>query len=237
MVSGCSFAGGGVGRFESGTHEARYSSSSSSSMSEKLLRMERAGEAMLVFTLTLVFRFKFMFVFAWVFMAGSVHGSRSLQCGFVEGSFQVNNVRQNLCRSGEGSKQSRPEVMYSKQGARRIRQAERRAKVEGRRRTLYRSQLDSQRTLSRVAVAQPAPKRGVGGTVKRLTCFASAPALKGSGTALGPRTCPHARLSQEAHNRCTGAAIPKFHTLMSGFAPWHRCLSLQPKSPRQIPGR
>ena len=38
--------GGGVGRLLSGTHEARYRSNSSSSMSEKLLRTDSAGEAM-----------------------------------------------------------------------------------------------------------------------------------------------------------------------------------------------
>lgn len=80
----CSFAGG-VGRLESGTHEARYRSSSSSSMSEKLVRMDSAGEAMVMLPQ--------------VFMAGSVDGSRRLQEGFVEGSFQVNKMKQNLCQS------------------------------------------------------------------------------------------------------------------------------------------
>lgn len=57
----------------SGTHEARYRSNSSSSMSEKSLRTDRAGEAM----------------DPYAFMFGRVHSSKSQFSG-VEGSFQGN---------------------------------------------------------------------------------------------------------------------------------------------------
>lgn len=40
----CSMAGGGVGRLDSGTQDARYNSRASSSISEKSLLTDMAGE-------------------------------------------------------------------------------------------------------------------------------------------------------------------------------------------------
>jgi hypothetical protein len=157
--SGCSFAGGGVGRLESGTHEARYCSNSSSSMSEKLLRMDSAGEAMFMLLMLMLM---LVLMFPWLVMVGSVHGSRSLQCGFVEGSFQVNNLKQNLCRRRKRSKQT-DSTRNHMQSARRIRQAERRAKARDSA-ALYIAARLAARThalASRASTPSRSPKRGV----------------------------------------------------------------------------
>lgn len=64
---------------ESGTQPAKYNSNSSSSMSEKFVQTDKAGEAMAAAVV----------LFAYGFIVGRVvDGSRSLEFGGVEGAFQ-----------------------------------------------------------------------------------------------------------------------------------------------------